>query len=41
MIITMVLMWIVEVAVHKVVKMITVWYFFMTARITVHMIFIV
>jgi hypothetical protein len=41
MIITMVLMGMVEVAVHKVVKMITVWYFFMTAGISMYMIFIV
>ena len=41
MIITVILMWMVKVAVHKIVKMITVWYFFMTAGITVYMIFIV
>ena len=41
MIITVIIMGMVKMAVHKVVKMITVWYFFMTEGITVYMIFIV
>ena len=41
MIITVILMGMVKVAVHKIVKMIAVGNFFMTAGITVYMIFIV